>query len=55
MSVRVDTSVRIRFLANREPDAAGLDELLSRDDVNGHDIILGELLIGYKAEGQPSS
>lgn len=49
MSVLVDTSVWIRFLANRAPFALRLDELLSRDDVRGHDFVYGELLIGDKA------
>jgi predicted nucleic acid-binding protein len=46
MSVLVDTSVWIRFLSNRAPYAAELDGLLSRDEVNGHDFVFGELLIG---------
>jgi len=46
MSVLVDTSVWIRFLSNRAPYAAKLDELLSRDEVSGHDFVYGELLIG---------
>jgi hypothetical protein len=46
MSVLVDTSVWIRFLANRSPYAAELDGLLSRDEVRGHDFVYGELLIG---------
>lgn len=46
MSVLVDTSVWIRFLANRAPYAAELDKLLSRDEVSGHDFVYGELLIG---------
>jgi predicted nucleic acid-binding protein len=46
MMVLVDTSVWIRFLMGREPYAAGLDELLSRDDVVGHEMVFGELLIG---------
>lgn len=46
MSVLVDTSVWIRFLANRAPYATELDELLNRDEVNGHDFVYGELLIG---------
>src|SRR3954470_1716534 len=46
MIVLVDTSVWIRFLSNRAPYAAKLDELLSRDEVSGHDIVYGELLIG---------
>lgn len=48
MIVLVDTSVWIRFLSNRAPYAARLDELLSRDEVSGHDCVYGELLIGDK-------
>jgi predicted nucleic acid-binding protein len=48
MSVLVDTSVWIRFLSNRAPYAARLDELLGRDEVSGHDFVYGELLIGDK-------
>ena len=48
MIVLVDTSVWIRFLSNREPHAAELDALLSRDEVSGHDFVFGELLIGDK-------
>ena len=48
MSVLVDTSVWIRFLANRAPYAAGLSDLLSRDEVCGHEFVYGELLIGDK-------
>jgi len=44
--VLVDTSVWIRFLAGREPQARGLDALLARDEVLGHELIYGELLIG---------
>jgi predicted nucleic acid-binding protein len=46
MIVLVDTSVWIRFLSNRAPFAAALESLLSRDEVSGHDFVLGELLIG---------
>src|SRR5919108_1636714 len=46
MSVLVDTSVWIRFLSNRQPYAAELDGLLSRDEVSGHEFVYGELLIG---------
>ena len=46
MMVLVDTSVWIRFLANRAPYAVELDSLLSRDEVVGHELIYGELLIG---------
>jgi predicted nucleic acid-binding protein len=44
--VLVDTSVWIRFLANRAPYAAELDRLLSVDEVAGHELVYGELLIG---------
>ena len=44
--VLVDTSVWIRFLANRMPYAAELDRLLSVDEVAGHELVYGELLIG---------
>jgi predicted nucleic acid-binding protein len=46
MRVLVDTSVWIRFLGGREPYATGLDELLRRDEVVGHEMVYGELLIG---------
>jgi predicted nucleic acid-binding protein len=46
MSVLVDTSVWVRFLAGRTPYALELDGLLSRDDVRGHALVHGELLIG---------
>lgn len=46
MIVLVDTSVWIRFLSNRAPDAAQLEELLTRGEVSGHDFVYGELLIG---------
>jgi predicted nucleic acid-binding protein len=44
--VLVDTSVWIRALANRSPYKAELDRLLDREQVAGHDLIYGELLIG---------
>jgi predicted nucleic acid-binding protein len=44
--VLVDTSVWIRFLANRTPYAVHLDDLLDLNEVAGHDLIYGELLIG---------
>ncbi|MBV9157728.1 MAG: PIN domain-containing protein [Acidobacteriaceae bacterium] len=44
--ILVDTSIWIRFLANREPYAPALDELLSLDEVAGHELIYGELLVG---------
>jgi predicted nucleic acid-binding protein len=52
MIVLVDTSVWIRFLSNRAPDAAALDGLLSRDHVSGHDFVYGELLVGDKGGRQ---
>jgi hypothetical protein len=47
--VLVDTSVWIRFLTGREPYAGGLDRLLDRDEVIGHDMVFGELLIGDRS------
>jgi predicted nucleic acid-binding protein len=44
--VLVTTSVSIRFLAGREAYASGLDDLLGRDEVVGHEMIFGELLLG---------
>lgn len=44
--VLVDTSVWIRFLSGRQPFASGLDELLGRGEVSGHELVLGELLVG---------
>jgi predicted nucleic acid-binding protein len=44
--VLVDTSVWVRFLANRAPYANELDRLLSLDEVAGHELVYGELLIG---------
>lgn len=44
--VLVDTSVWIRFLADRAPYAAELEKLLSLDEVTGHELVYGELLIG---------
>jgi hypothetical protein len=44
--VLVDTSVWIRALAGRAPFAAELDRLLDLDEVSGHELVYGELLIG---------
>jgi len=44
--VLVDTSVWIRFLNNRAPYVAELDRLLELDEVAGHELVYGELLIG---------
>jgi predicted nucleic acid-binding protein len=44
--VLVDTSVWIRFLANRMPYVRELDMLLTFDEVAGHELVYGELLIG---------
>ena len=44
--VLVDTSVWIRFLANRSPFAGKLGALLAGDEVVGHQLVYGELLIG---------
>jgi len=44
--ILVDTSVWVRFLRGAEPFASGLEEVLSRDEVCGHEMVYGELLIG---------
>ena len=44
--ILVDSSVWIRFLANRAPYSEGLDKLLAVDQVFGHELVYGELLIG---------
>jgi predicted nucleic acid-binding protein len=44
--VLVDTSVWIRSFAGREPFVQELDRLLSTDQVVGHELVYGELLIG---------
>lgn len=45
-SVLVDTSVWIHFLSNRAPYAATLSKLLNQNEVLGHPLIFGELLMG---------
>lgn len=44
--ILVDTSIWVRFLANREPFASVLDQLLESDEVAGHEYVFGELLVG---------
>lgn len=44
--VLVDTSIWIRFLMNRTPYANAFDRLLAADEVVGHELVYGELLIG---------
>jgi len=44
--VLVDTSVWVRFLANRAPYSEELSRLLSFDDVAAHELVAGELLVG---------
>lgn len=51
--VLVDTSVWIRFLANRAPFARGLDTLLNDGEVLAHDVVEGELMIGDRG-GRPA-
>lgn len=46
LMVLADTSIWIRFIANREPYAEELNRLLSLDEVIGHQFVYGELLIG---------
>ena len=44
--VLVDTSVWIRSLAGREPYTTEMASLLGVDEVAGHELVYGELLIG---------
>lgn len=44
--VLVDTSVWVRALAGRQPEASALSRLLEAGDVLRHDLIHGELLVG---------
>lgn len=44
--VLVDTSVWIRSLANRAPFVAELRKLLDLEEVAGHEMVYGELLVG---------
>ncbi|MFL6451347.1 MAG: type II toxin-antitoxin system VapC family toxin [Bryobacteraceae bacterium] len=44
--VLVDTSIWIRFLADRAPYAQELSNLLSVDEVAAHELVAGELLVG---------
>ena len=46
--VLVDTSVWIRFLADRAPHAAEVERLIVHGEVIAHDLVYGELLIGDK-------
>jgi predicted nucleic acid-binding protein len=50
--VLVDTSVWIRALSNRAPFAEELGRLLDLDEIVGHDLIYGELLIGDRGGRQ---
>lgn len=44
--VLIDTSVWIRFLANSSAYVDEFDRLLGHDEVAGHELVYGELLIG---------
>ena len=44
--ILIDTPVWIRFLANRASYAQELDQLLTGEEVLGHELVYGELLIG---------
>jgi predicted nucleic acid-binding protein len=50
--VLVDTSIWIRSLAQKQPYTAELDRLLARDEVSGHQLVYGELLIGDRGGRQ---
>lgn len=44
--ILADTSIWLRFVANRAPHAAEMDALLAADRIYGHELVFGELLIG---------
>lgn len=44
--VLLDTSVWIKFFAGQQPFLRGVSELLARDEVYGHELVYGELLLG---------
>jgi predicted nucleic acid-binding protein len=46
VTVLVDTSIWIRFLAGREPWRKHLDDLLAVEEVVGHPLVEGELVVG---------
>ena len=46
MWILVDTSVWIRALGGQSSYKIQLDKLLARDEVAGHELVYGELLIG---------
>jgi predicted nucleic acid-binding protein len=48
MRVLVDSSVWIQFLSCRLREATELDILLDREQVVGHELVYGEILIGDK-------
>lgn len=46
MAILVDTSVWIKFIANRLEAAETLASLLANEEVAGHPFVYGELLVG---------
>jgi predicted nucleic acid-binding protein len=50
--ILVDTSVWIRFFADRPPYAEGMARLLQFDEVAGHELVHGELLVGDPGGGR---
>lgn len=50
--VLVDTSVWLKFLSGDPVCGRGMDELLQRNEVLGHELVYGELLIGDRGGRQ---
>jgi predicted nucleic acid-binding protein len=46
VTVLIDTSVWIRFVAGKAPHASGLERLLEQNEAVAHELVFGELLIG---------
>jgi predicted nucleic acid-binding protein len=44
--VLIDTSVWIRSFSGQEPFFGGVDQLAAREEVAGHELVYGELLVG---------
>src|SRR6516225_9684264 len=50
--VLIDTSVWVRSFANLEPYTSELGRLADQEDVAGHELVFGELLIGDRGGRQ---
>jgi predicted nucleic acid-binding protein len=51
--VLIDTSIWLRFLADRAPEAEHAEYLMRQQAILGHDLVYGELLIGDRGTRSP--